>query len=192
MADLKLLTERVVEKEKAAIRDRIEAAKVKAEDDIQAFKAKEVAREQQLREEISLKSQSEYTIKKNTLEIDKRNQLLGAKQVILDKVFKDVKNQLNQIDQTAFQSFAKAVLNQFEEGSQLTLVLGEKTAGFIDQAWVNTQAPQAMTVELSNETVSNQAGLIVEKDGIDYNFLFDSLVEDIKPDLLSDISKDLF
>lgn len=192
MADLKLLTERVVEKEKAAIRDRIEAAKVKAEDDIQAFKAKEVAREQQLREEISLKSQSEYTIKKNTLEIDKRNQLLGAKQVILDKVFKDVKNQLNQIDQTAFQSFAKAVLNQFEEGSQLTLVLGEKTAGFIDQAWVNTQAPQAMTVELSNETVSNQAGLIVEKDGIDYNFLFNSLVEDIKPDLLSDISKDLF
>ncbi len=192
MADLKLLTERVVEKEKAAIRERIEAAKVQAEDDIQAFKAKEVAREKQAREDMTLKSQNEYTIKKNTLEIDKRNQLLGAKQVVLDKVFKDVKKQLDQIERADFQRFALGVLNQFEAGSELRLVLGEKTANLLDQKWVETQAPKTMTVELANETVQKQSGLIIEKDGIDYNFLFDSLVEDIKPELLSDISKELF
>lgn len=192
MADLKLLTERVVEKEKAAIRERVEQAKVKAEDDLQAYEAEEVTTRQQLKEEIEEEYRREYEIKKNTLLIQKRNELLAAKQEILNKVFSDAIEELDNIDASTFQGFTKSVLNRFEEGSVLTLTLGEKSVGLLDSQWLAQNQPSHLTVQLSNDTVSNKSGLIIDKEGIDYNFLFDSLVEDIKPDILPEISNHLF
>src|SRR5699024_5333640 len=89
MADLKLLTERVVEKEKAAIRKSLEQAEIKAEDDLQAFEAEEVQSKQRKKEEIDKALKREYEIKRNTLSIQKRNDLLASKQNILNKVFAD-------------------------------------------------------------------------------------------------------
>ncbi|GAA0352248.1 V-type ATPase subunit E [Alkalibacterium iburiense] len=192
MADLKLLTERVVEKEKAAIRERVEQAKVKAEDDLQAYEAEEVTTRQQLKEEIEEEYRREYEIKKNTLLIQKRNELLAAKQELLNKVFLDAIEELDNIDALTFQGFTKSVLNRFDAGSVLTLSLGEKSADLIDRNWLSQNVPSHLTVDLSENTVSKKSGLIIEKEGIDYNFLFDSLVEDIKPEILPEISNHLF
>lgn len=192
MADLKLLTERVVEKEKAAIRERVEEAKIKAEDDLQAYEAEEVTTREQTKNEIEEKYQQEYEIKKNTLSIQKRNELLAAKQNVLNRVFADAIEKLDSIDASAFQSFTKSVLNRFNAGSVLTLSLGEKSAKLIDSNWLSQNVPSHLTVHLSENTVSKKSGLIIEKEGIDYNFLFDSLVEDIKPEILPEISNHLF
>lgn len=192
MADLKLLTERVVEKEKAAIRERVEQAKIKAEDNLQAYEAEEVTTRRQLKEEIEEEYRREYEIKKNTLSIQKRNDLLAAKQEVLNKVFSDAIENLDNIEAPAFQEFTKSVLNRFEAGSALTLSLGEKSEGLIDSQWLSQNGPSHLTVHLSDTTVPRKSGLIIEKEGIDYNFLFDSLVEDIKPDILPEISNHLF
>ena len=87
MADLKLLTERVVEKEKAAIRKEIEEAKKQAEDEIQAAEAEEVQKRLQAKEQIKADAEHDYTIRRNTLDIRRRNEVLAVKQSILDKMF---------------------------------------------------------------------------------------------------------
>lgn len=192
MTDLKLLTERLVEKEKAAISKRVEEANKQVKDEIQAFEAEEMQRKQQLIEEIRVKTKREYEIKKNTLEIQRRNDLLSAKQTVLNKVFRDAKEKLDHIDSKTFQSFALSVLNHFDSGSELTLTLGQKSADMIDSSWLSQHASGNVTVHLSEQTIPNKSGLIVEKEGIDYNFLFDSLVEDMKAEMLSQISNELF
>ncbi len=192
MTDLKLLTERLVEKEKAAISKRVEEANTKVEAEIQTLEAEELQRKQQIIDEIRVKSQREYEIKKNTLEIQRRNDLLSAKQKVLNRVFADAKETLDQIDSKTFQDFALRVLNQFDSGSELTLTLGQKSAHMIDGNWLSQQSFGNVTVHLSAQTIPNKSGLIVEKEGIDYNFLFDSLVEDMKAEMLSQISNELF
>lgn len=192
MADLKLLTERVVEKEKAAIRNEIEEAKKQAEDDIQAAEAEEVQKRLQAKEQIEADTEHDYTIRRNTLDIRRRNEVLAAKQSILDNMFKEAKSRLDNLDDQTFRQFTSNVLKQFDSEEQLTLKLGEKSARSIDGTWVTANKPAELTVLVSKDTVKGQSGFLIEKNGIEYNFLFDSLVEDAKTDILPDISNELF
>ncbi|MCD8506379.1 MAG: V-type ATP synthase subunit E [Alkalibacterium thalassium] len=192
MADLKLLTERVVEKEKAAIRNEIEEAKKQAEDDIQAAEAEEVQKRLQAKEQIESDAEHDYTIRRNTLDIRRRNEVLAAKQSILDNMFKEAKNRLDNLDDETFRQFTANVLKQFDKEGQVTLKLGEKSAHSIDGTWVTSNKPAELTVLVSKDTVKGQSGFIIEKNGIEYNFLFDSLVEDARTDILPDISNELF
>ncbi|GEN49795.1 V-type ATP synthase subunit E [Alkalibacterium pelagium] len=192
MADLKLLTERVVEKEKAAIRTEIEEAKKQAEDDIQAAEAEEVQKRLQAKEQIKADAEHDYTIRRNTLDIRRRNEVLAAKQSILNNTFKEAKYKLDNLDKETFRQFTANVLKQFTNEEQVTLKLGEKSAHSIDGAWVTANKPAELTVLVSDETVKGQSGFLIEKNGIEYNFLFDSLVEDAKTDILPDISNELF
>lgn len=192
MADLKLLTERVVEKEKAAIRQRVEEAQKDAEDEIQAARVKEEQDKIARKQAIAETAQNNYTIRKNTLEIQRRNNVLAAKQDILSKVIKDVKEEMNQISEADYKLFLAGVLNQFKHENKITLVSGEKTVNLVDQAWINETIDPELVATLSNETISDEAGVLVQKDGIEYNFLFDALIDDAKSELIPIITKELF
>lgn len=192
MADLKLLTERVVEKEKAVLRQKVEQAKVEAEKDIEASQAAEVAARKQQKEAVKEKVEKEYNIKTNTLKIKKRDKILSAKQNILNKIFVDANHNLNNLDEETFQTFVIKVLRRFENEKKVTLIFGEESKNLVSAAWVKANAPQSLVVHVSDDSIPNKSGLIVEKDGIDYNFIFDTLVEEIKSDVLSEISNELF
>ncbi|WP_208558713.1 V-type ATP synthase subunit E [Marinilactibacillus kalidii] len=192
MADLKLLTERVVEKEKAAIRERVEEARKDAEDEIQAARAKQEQDKIARKQAIDEAAQNNYTIRKNTLEIQRRNDVLAAKQAILSRVFEDVKKETNHLEEADYKVFLTNVLSQFKEEKQVTLVSGEHTKGLVDQAWLDATTGPSFKATLSNEVVTDNAGVLVQKDGIEYNFLFDALIEDAKPELVPIITKELF
>lgn len=192
MADLKLLTERVVEKEKTVLRESVAQAKVEAEKDIQASQAAEVAARQQQKDEVNEKVENEYNIKTNTLQIKKRDNILAAKQNLLSKIFVDAKDKLYNLDEKTFQTFVVNVLHRFENEKEVTLMFGERSKDLVTSSWIKANAPQNLTVHVSDEFIANKSGLIVEKDGIDYNFIFDTLVEEIKGDVLSEISNELF
>lgn len=192
MADLKLLTERVVEKEKAAMRKEIEETKIQAEEELQAFESEEVQKRTRQKEEIKNKAEQRYTIRKNTLEIKRRNEVLAGKQNILNAVFKEANTKLDNLDKADFKTFTLGVLNQFDEDAALTIKLGAKSAAIFDKTWLDAFTGKTFTVRVSEETIANESGFIIEKDGIDYNFLFNNLIEDIKMDILPEISKELF
>lgn len=192
MADLKLLTERVVEKEKAVLRQRVEQAKAEAEKDIEASQAAEVAARQQQKDAVKEKVEKEYNIKTNTLKIKKRDKILSAKQNILNKIFVDANHSLNNLDEKTFQTFVLNVLRRFENEKEVTLIFGEQSKDLVSVAWVKANAPQNLVVHVSDDSIPNKSGLIVEKDGIDYNFIFDTLVDEIKSDVLSEVSNELF
>lgn len=192
MADLKLLTERVVEKEKAAMRKEIEETKIQAEEELQAFESEEVQKRTRQKEEIKNKAEQRYTIRKNTLEIKRRNEVLTGKQNILNAVFKEANTKLDNLDKADFKTFTLGVLNQFDEDAALTIKLGAKSAATFDKTWLDAFTGKTFIVRVSEETIANESGFIIEKDGIDYNFLFNNLIEDIKMDILPEISKELF
>lgn len=68
----------------------------------------------------------------------------------------------------------------------------KKTVNLVDQAWINETTDPELVATLSNETISDEAGVLVQKDGIEYNFLFDALIDDAKSELIPIITKELF
>ncbi|MFO8069753.1 MAG: hypothetical protein R6U02_07285 [Alkalibacterium sp.] len=192
MADLKLLTERVVEKEKTAIRQRVEEAREIAEEEVQAAHAKEeqdkIARKQLIDEQ----TQQKYKIRKNTLEVQKRINILAAKQSYLSKVLKDANQELDQIQAPAFKMFLADILTQFKDEGSVELVLGEKTSGLVSQEWIDETTGKQLQATLSNETVADKAGVLIKKVGIEYNFMFDALIEDARAELIRIITEELF
>ncbi|GEK88038.1 V/A-type H+-transporting ATPase subunit E [Alkalibacterium putridalgicola] len=192
MADLKLLTERVVEKEKTAIRQRVEEARENAEDEIQAARAKEEQDKIVRKQTIDEQTQQKYKIRLNTLEVQKRNNILAAKQRVLSKVLEDANQELNQIQAPAFKKFLADILTQFKTEGSVELILGEKTSGLVSQEWIDETTGTQLQATLSNETVDDKAGVLVQKEGVEYNFMFDALIEDSRSELIRIIAKELF
>ena len=48
------------------------------------------------------------------------------------------------------------------------------------QEWLTALSDATVQWELSEEVVPKESGFIVAKDGLDYNFLFSALVEEIQ------------
>lgn len=126
MADLKLLTERVVEKEKTEIRQRVDEARENAEDEIQAARAKEEQSKIERKQTIDEQTKQKYQIRLNTLEVEKRDNILAAKQRILSKVLEDANHELDQIQAFEFKTFLANILTQFKDEGSVELLLGEK------------------------------------------------------------------
>ena len=137
MADLKLLTERVVEKEKTEIRQRVDEARENAEDEIQAARAKEEQSKIERKQTIDEQTKQKYQIRLNTLEVEKRDNILAAKQRILSKVLEDANHELDQIQAFEFKTFLANILTQFKDEGDVELLLGEKTSGLVSQEWVD-------------------------------------------------------
>lgn len=192
MADLKLLTERVIEKEKSAVQQQISAAEEKAQAELETAKQNAEVEKENRKKQIDERLKREHEISKNTLQVKKRNEILAVKQRILSDVYADAYDVLKTMDAKTTQTFLSNVLHQFEQQGQLEVVLGEETASKVDSSWVDNLAVEGTQVTLSAETIKEKAGAIIRKEGIEYNYLFDALIEDVKNDVVQPVSQQLF
>ncbi|MFL2099419.1 V-type ATP synthase subunit E [Desemzia sp. FAM 24101] len=191
MADLKLLTDRLMENKRSEIQVVIQEAEKEAQQLIQAS-TEELAMEKQRRQErIQAEQKAQYEKDKNALSNQKRNQLLAEKQQAITAVFDSAKERMEQLNQEEFQQFLAAVLEQYEN-KEVELVVGEKSRSFVSSQWIEKQNQAGNNVRLSDEQVSKKAGFVIRHKGIDYNYIFDALVDDTREDVLPTVSQKLF
>ncbi|WP_313470190.1 ATPase [Carnobacterium sp.] len=192
MSDLKLITERMIEKKKAEVQQTIRQAETEAKEKV-AVAEKELALEEvEEKKAIDRRLASDFEKNKDSLENYKRNQLLGEKQVALKEVFKEALFAMEQWSETEFQSFLLAVLRQFKEIKNLELVLGEKSVEKVSESWIEKVAQEGISVTLTTETIHKKAGFILKNKGIEYNYLFEDLIAELKNQLIPSVSKKLF
>lgn len=191
MADLKLLTDRLMENKRSEIQVVIQEAEKEAQQLIQAS-TEELAMEKQRRQErIQAEQKAQYEKDKNALSNQKRNQLLAKKQNDITAVFDSAKERMEQLNQEEFQQFLATVLEQYEN-KEVELVVGEKSRSFVSSQWIEKQNQAGNNVRLSDEQVSKKAGFVIRHKGIDYNYIFDALVDDTREDVLPTVSQKLF
>jgi len=192
MADLKEMTERVVDQEKETIRQEIEAKREEATEEVESARQNlEIQRDQKLKA-IDFEMQEERQIQKSSLQNEHRNQILASKQKHITEVLNDAETKLDNIDDNDFQKFTKSVIQQFKQEDKIELILGEKSENKIRQEWLDAQGISNPEVTLSEETVNDESGVIVKQGGVEYNFLFSELISALKPELVSHITQELF
>lgn len=191
MADLKLLTDRLMENKRSEIQVVIQEAEKEAQQLIQASTEELTMEKQRRQERIQAEQKAQYEKDKNALSNQKRNQLLAKKQNAITAVFDSTKERMEQLNQEEFQQFLATVLEQYK-GKEVELVVGEKSRSFVSSQWIEKQNQAGKAVRLSDEQVSKKAGFVIRHKGIDYNYIFDALVEDTKEDVLPTVSQKLF
>lgn len=189
MAKINELVEQVVRKETQAYQEKVEAKRAETKqaltDKQQALQADLVAEKSKVDEQLNTR----YQITHQSQKIAHRDQLLREKQTLLNKVFSLAEDQLNNLSAEDFKVFVTDVLTQFKGQGDLMVKLGEHSQGLLDQGWLDSVAIEGINVQLSEELVPQNGGFILEKSGIQYNFLSDTLIQDAKQRLTVEISK---
>lgn len=134
----------------------------------------------------------------SSAELQGRNEKLKAKQVVIKEVFEKSISELCNLDKVQYLAFIKdRILSQDIKGNEV-LILNEVGLKFIDNTFVDVINNELVSKgKIGNLTLSSiqgsfRGGFILEKDGIEINNTFESLVESLREDLESEVAKELF
>ncbi|ELA76638.1 V-type ATP synthase subunit E [Enterococcus faecium EnGen0002] len=137
--------------------------------------------------------EKKYRQLRNRQQVEVRQENLNAKQEFLRRLFADAVTEMENWDESEQIQFIKNALYSLPLTGKVAFIAGEKSAAYLSQtlldAW-NNELPFMMV--LSDETVADQAGFLINDQGVQYNFLFSSLVQDIQGTMSFEIANQLF
>ncbi|MBR7927330.1 hypothetical protein KBI51_03995 [Aerococcaceae bacterium zg-ZUI334] len=116
---------------------------------------------------------------------------LMNRQHLIDTLFEGAVEQMTSWSGDALQSFLVKILNQFKE-QQVTLLFGDKTKDQLTPEQVESLQSIYPNVSVSEEVVANAAGFIIRNARVDYNFLFNQLVDSIRSEMSTQLVQQVF
>lgn len=183
MSNLNNLTQKILEEAKFKADEIIQDAKVKS-DGIINSKVKEA---QDLKLKTIGRAESEAVLIKERVisnaELRVRDEKLKVKQEVIDRVFKESKNALLNIDDKVYIKFLQSNIKDLSLKGNEVLVVPEN------------RKEKVMTLKLPIKVSKNESlesGFIIKDEKTLLNFSFDSLVDFLREELETEIAQDLF
>ena len=137
--------------------------------------------------------EKKYRQLRNRQQVEVRQENLNAKQEFLRRLFADAVTEMENWDESEQIQFIKNALYSLPLTGKVAFIAGEKSAAYLSQTLLdewNNELPFMMV--LIDETVADQAGFLINDQGVQYNFLFSSLVQDIQGTMSFEIANQLF
>ena len=137
--------------------------------------------------------EKKYRQLRNRQQVEVRQENLNAKQEFLRRLFADAIAEMENWDESEQIQFIKNSLYSLPLTCKVAFIAGEKSAAYLSQTLLdewNNELP--FTMVLSDESVAGQAGFLINDQGVQYNFLFSSLVQDIQGTMSFEIANQLF
>ena len=187
MKQLDALSEQILSRIKQSGEERIAKQEVELAKKLEDSRLHLVEQQKQRKNTILLASEADYNRQLQSLQNKKRNNILKEKQMILGSVYQAVIEKMKAWDDETFQQFTESVLNQFD-GVAFTMTVGEHSKAHFTEAFKLYLNNRYSQMTISEETVPNKAGFIVEVDGIDYNFFFEQLIMEIKKEFSPELA----
>ncbi|MBL1226969.1 V-type ATP synthase subunit E [Enterococcus sp. BWR-S5] len=180
MDAIEKIVEQILEKGKDEIATYKSAEKERIEKNFdEQVAAIEIQEKNQLDKNTELTKKA-FKQKQNRQQLDVRQETLNRKQELLTQLFKETVEKMNEWDTATFQNFAANVLSNLQLTGEVQLDAGEYSQDKLSQEWLNQFHTDKLTVQLSDTVIPKESGFVVVKDGIEYNFLFSTLVQEIQ------------
>lgn len=164
---------------------------------LEESKAKQVAQYDKVASEkkraIATKAETKIKNKKLALTNDLRNRQLKNREELLQQLFDEALQKLEEMDAPQFNLFVEKAVKQIPNGD-ITIAIGEKSQNYFEdvQTKVSNLNQNGYAITLSDQYVKNASGFILKQGGIDYNFTFKEVLQQIQPRLTSELMKRLF
>ena len=186
MSDIRKLTTKIVEDAQKKQAHLIEEAE-------KEIAKKERIKKQQLEKEVAAhlaryekELQKELSLKVSDLHVKSRNRMLAAKQQVLDELFADAKEQLQNITAEDFDAFVERKLALVQLTGTVELVFGSKSAPLVSETKIQrwqAQFEPDLTIQVAKETIPNRSGVVFKQGEVEFNFIFEALLESKEEEL---------
>lgn len=158
-----------------------ETERARIEQEFQAAEAEIIADHQKRLEKNLQNLENKYKQEANRQQVAQKQQILNQKQAVLERVFAEAVLQMESRSAKEQQEFAQRALNKLPIHGELAFIPGEKSQSIFTKEWLVEQNQQlAYQLNLADTTIADQAGFILDKNGVQYNFLYQSLVREIQ------------
>lgn len=198
MANLEQITSKIKqdsENQKEAI---LKEAKLECEKIIE----KKISSANKLAEEILKKAETESIDRKSRIlssaELKIRNEKLEVKQKVMDSIFLRAKESLNFMSEVELKNFIKNKILSLDIVGDEKIILSKNNKELLDLTFINEINKELLLkgkkgeISLSNLEREFNGGFILEKNGIEINMTFDSLVDASRDDVEFEIARILF
>ena len=186
MSDIRKLTTKIVEDAQKKQAHLIEEAE-------KEIAKKERIKKQQLEKKVAAhlaryekELQKELSLKVSDLHVKSRNRMLAAKQQVLDELFADAKEQLQNITAEDFDAFVERKLALVQLTGTVELVFGSKSAPLVSETMIQrwqAQFEPDLTIQVAKETIPNRSGVVFKQGEVEFNFIFEALLESKEEEL---------
>lgn len=186
MSDIRKLTTKIVEDAQKKQAHLIEEAE-------KEIAKKERIKKQQLEKEVAAhlarcekELQKELSLKVSDLHVKSRNRILAAKQQVLDELFAEAKEQLQNITAEDFDAFVERKLALVQLTGTVELVFGSKSAPLVSETMIQrwqAQFEPDLTIQVAKETIPNRSGVVFKQGEVEFNFIFEALLESKEEEL---------
>ena len=186
MSDIRKLTTKIVEDAQKKQAHLIEEAE-------KEIAKKERIKKQQLEKEVAAhlarcekELQKELSLKVSDLHVKSRNRMLAAKQQVLDELFADAKEQLQNITAEDFDAFVERKLALVQLTGTVELVFGSKSAPLVSETMIQrwqAQFEPDLTIQVAKEKKKNRSGVVFKQGEVEFNFIFEALLESKEEEL---------
>lgn len=147
----------------------------------------EVAKKTQLKQ----RAKQLWDKEKQSLVNTSKKEILQEKRRLLDSVFDEVYSLMSGWSGVTLVQFIQSAVAQLPKQEKITLVLGEATASQLSQEDIH-QLTNASELEVSQTTLKQKVGFVLQQSGIEYNYLFDALLKDLKQEYSPELAKKAF
>ena len=186
MSDIRKLTTKIVEDAQKKQAHLIEEAE-------KEIAKKERTKKKQLEKEVAAhlaryekELQKELSLKVSDLHVKSRNRMLAAKQQVLDELFAEAKEQLQNITAEDFDAFVERKLALVQLTGTVELVFGSKSAPLVSETMIQrwqAQFEPDLTIQVAKETIPNRSGVVFKQGEVEFNFIFEALLESKEEEL---------
>jgi V/A-type H+-transporting ATPase subunit E len=137
--------------------------------------------------------EKKYRQLQNRQQVAIRQQMLVEKQQFLTQLFQTAADQMGTWPAREQQNFAKTVLTTLAIEQSAEFVIGLSSTKVFTAEWlqnVNEQLPYHVTLVIQESL--KEPGFIVNDRGILYNFVYQTIVADLQPELSYQLAQKLF
>lgn len=198
MAGIENLRNRIIKDNEDRAKQIENDARVKADDVIGQAKNKAEEIMNSMKAKAERDGQERYERLMSRAQLDSRNDVLLAKQEAIDKVFENVVNRINQMDDRDYQDFTMNLLLESVETGEEEIIFSKKDMGRIAPSFItnvndklNAIGKKGM-VKISNETRDIGSGFILTSGGLEINCSIEAQVRLLRDSLEGDIASLLF
>ncbi|WP_314064973.1 hypothetical protein [uncultured Vagococcus sp.] len=126
--------------------------------------------------------------------LDTAQRVIAKKQGYLSQLFDEARGNIQAWSPEAFSQMVQPIFNDNSLTGVVTVTLGSYSQGFLADKQLSDFASEHGNIEykLSAELIADEGGFVLSQGGIEYNFLYSSLLEEVNEKSERRIAKFLF
>lgn len=197
MSNLNNITSKIIKDAEAKRDEILNAAKAEGDDIVSKNVRKAKTLEVELIEKAKIEAKARESRVISNAKLKVRNNELKAKQDIIGKVFEKAVERLNSLSTLEYKEYILNTLNSLELDGIETIIINEKDKDILNNEFLDNLNKNLISLgkkgEISIDTNGKFArGFILDKNGIQINNTFESLVKSLRSELELEVTKVLF